>query len=187
MNNRLLLNHDEPTQVLNGGGLTKAGYEATRIDDAKFTDWVDQKREKGVERREHERFQIKNDAFALIRSTSAAPIRIQGRSMGSIACAVFRVNPHKIGKIENISVDGLAFCYVDMKARSISELVLDILMADRGFHLANIPFKTVADHAIADEMHIGSFAMRQLRLQFKKLSLNQRAELEYFICNHCSK
>jgi hypothetical protein len=104
--------------------------------------------------------------------------------MGCIACAVFNAKPVKLGKIDNISMGGLMFHYADSEEQSNQGLVLDILLADCGFYLADIPFKTITDVVIPDEISSDAIKIRQVRLQFQQLNAIQQARLKNFIMNH---
>ena len=64
--------------------------------------------------------------------------------------------------------------------------MLDILLADCGFYLADIPFKVITDFEIPDDILGDSVVMRQVRLQFQKLNANLEAKLNDFILNHLS-
>jgi len=139
---------------------------------------------KRVELRCHQRFQLKADAFALIRSTFARPLKIQGKSMGSIACAVFNARPVKLGKIDNISMGGLMFQYAFRNTNISKALILDILLADCGFYLANVPYKIISDAVIPEDVTDDCIEMRQVRLQFQSLSDCQQARLKDFIVTH---
>ena len=57
-------------------------------------------------------------------------------------------------------------------------------MADCGFYLANMPFKTITDVVIPEDVPGDSIEMRQVRLQFQKLNAIQQARLKNFILNH---
>jgi hypothetical protein len=57
-------------------------------------------------------------------------------------------------------------------------------LADCGFYLANIPFKTITDVVIPDEVSSDAIEIRQVRLQFQKLTVFQQARLKDFIMNH---
>jgi hypothetical protein len=160
------------------------GYDLTGIDDSLLLDLDDPDWMKRVEHRYHKRFQLKEDAFALIRSISAGPLNIQGKSMGCIACAVFNAKPARLGKIDNISMGGLMFQHVAGKTQLNNAFVLDILVADCRFYLANMPFKIKADVVLPDDIPGSSFAVRQVRLQFQNLSANQQARLNEFILKH---
>ena len=184
MDNIYYTSKDDPNLPIDESGRIEDGYGSTEIDDTLRRDLDDSDGEKRIEYRCHKRFQLIEDAFALIRPISAGPLKISGKSMGCIACAVFNAKPVKLGKIENISMGGLMFHHVDGTAQLKQELVLDILLADCGFYLANMQFKTIADVVIPDEVSNDSIEMRQVRLQFQKLNTIQQARLKEFIVDH---
>jgi hypothetical protein len=107
--------------------------------------------------------------------------------MGEIACDVFRSKPTKFGRIDDISMDGLLFRYVDDKIQPNVSPVLDILLADCGFYLESVLFKNISDTEIAEDYPIDSVKMKQLRMQFRKLTPNQKVKLEYLIQNYGSE
>ena len=159
-------------------------YIAAEIADLPRSDWDAADGRKRIECRHHQRFRLDKDTFALIRTLPAGPLRIHGKSMGGIACAVFNAKPTRLGKIDNISMGGLMFYHVDSKVKLNQAVVLDILLADIGFYLANIPFKTITDIVIPSEVSSDSIELRQVRLQFQKLNLNQQASLNNFILSY---
>jgi hypothetical protein len=113
-----------------------------------------------VERRKHIRFSVAEDTFVALR-------------------------PHyyRIGKVLNISIDGLAFTYmVDGKPPGQS-FALDIFLDGRTFFLKEVPFITIADVA-CDEIPLGSVETRRMHVQFENLTSHQKDELESFIRNH---
>ena len=165
-----------PNLLVGEIGMIEDGFHPSGMDDSE--------EKKRIEYRHHKRFQLGKDAFALIRSISAAPLKITGKSMGCIACAVFNAKPAKLGKIDNISMGGLMFYHADSKTQLSLTPVLDILLADCGFYLANIPFKTITDVVIPDEVFDDAIEIRQVRLQFQKLIAIQQARLKDFIKNH---
>ena len=82
---------------------------------------------------------------------------------------------------------GLLFRYVDSKLQSNESPVLDILLADCGFYLEGVFFKNISDTEIAEDYPIDTIKMKQLRMQFRKLTANQKLKLEYLIQNHGSE
>jgi hypothetical protein len=184
MNNLYVISKQNPIQLFDEVGSIENGYDLTGIDDSLPLELDDADGEKRIEHRYHKRFQLNKDAFALTRSISAGPLELQGKSMGCIACAVFNAKPAKLGIIENISMGGLMFQHVDSKIKLPKALVLDILLADCGFYLANMPYKTITDVVISEDVPDDSIEMRQVRLQFQKLSAYQQARLKDFILNH---
>ena len=176
MNNLLVISKDNPYPLVDNVGLIEYRYGLIG------TDASDEKNR--AEHRYYQRFQLNESAFALIRSISIGPLKIQGKSMGCIACTVFNAKPAKLGIIENISMGGLMFQHVDNKTQLAGEFVLDILLADCGFYLADIPFKVITDVLIPEDVPCESFEMRRVRLLFQKLSAYQQARLKDFIMNH---
>ena len=136
------------------------------------------------ERRYHERFQLKEDAFALIRPPLARPLKIGGKSMGCIACDVYNSKSVRFGKIDNISMGGLMFHHVDCKNHYGNGHVLDILLTESRFYLTDIPYKTVADRVVPDEIPDEFIKLCQVRLEFQNLNDIQLATLKGFILNH---
>jgi hypothetical protein len=120
----------------------------------------------------------------LIRSFAAGPLKIQGKSMGCIACAVFDARPARLGKIDNISMGGLMFEHVAGRFQLAEAVVLDILLADCRFYLANLPFKIKTDVVLPEDIPGAAFEMHQVRLQFQNLSAYQQARLKDLIRNH---
>jgi hypothetical protein len=187
MNKIAFPNDDRSMQMFHGEGLIEADYEITSADFSPLLDLDYQKREEVHDRRTYNRFQVKVHAFALIRSVPSQPIFLTDRSMGEIACDVFRSKPIKLGRINNISMGGLVFRYIESQAQSNESSVLDILLADCGFYLGNLSFKTISDIELSEDVPIDSVKMKQLRVQFKKITPNQKIQLEYFIRNHGSE
>ena len=184
MDNIHYISKDDPSRLVDEIGIIQNGYNPSGINDSLLLDLDDSDEKKRIEYRRHKRFQLSENAFALMRSISAGPLKIRDKSMGCIACAVFNAKPTKLGKIDNISMGGLMFHHADSKEQLSQAVVLDILLADCGFYLANIPFKTITDVVIPDEVFSDAIEIRQVCLQFLKLNAFQQARLEDFIMNH---
>ena len=161
----------------------------SKIDDSPLLDYVDSKSQRRIERRRHKRFRVDAYAFALIRSATAKPLIIPGRGMGEIACSIFRSKPAKLGRINNISMSGLMFRYVNRRVPSSESLVVDILSADCGFYLESLRFRSISDLLLPNDLLSGFLQMAQLHVKFESLTPYQIAKLEYFIGEvmSCSK
>jgi len=122
----------------------------------------------------------------LIRPVSAKQIRVADRSMGEIACAVYRSKPTQFGRINNINMDGLSFDYIAGREQSSQSLVLDILLADRGFYLANLTFKTICDVKVAADFSMDLIKMRRHHVRFERLAPAQIRKIQYFIQHYSS-
>jgi len=184
MNNLYIISKENPKQMFDKVGSIEYGFDLTGIDDSLSLDLDMSVGKRRSEHRLHKRFQLKEDAFALIRSISTGPLNIQGKSMGCIACAVFNAKPSKLGKIDNISMGGLMFHHVVGKRKIRKTFVLDILLADCRFYLANMHFKIHSDFVLPVDIPGTSFEMRQVRLQFQNLNAIQQTRLKDFILNH---
>jgi hypothetical protein len=184
MDNIHYISEADPNPPADKIGMFENGYDPRAMDDSLLLDLDNSDWKKQIEYRYHKRYQLTEDAFAMIRSIDAGSLKIRGKSMGCIACAVFNAKPVKLGKIDNISMGGLMFYHADSKEQLSRALVLDILLADCGFYLANMPFKTITDVVIPDEVFSDAIEIRQVRLQFQKLNTIQQARLKDFIVNH---
>jgi len=118
-------------------------------------------REKIVEQRKHNRFQVKSPSFA-----------------------VLRPNANKLGQIIDISRGGLAFRYDANKAQGNRASQLAIL-ADNSFCLDEVPIKTISDFEL-DSADIFK-TMRRCGVQFGKLTPDQTSHVEFFIRNYATR
>jgi hypothetical protein len=184
MNNLYIISKGDPYQLVDDVEQIEGGYNLTGLDNSLLLDLDEPGGKKRVEQRRHQRFHLNDDAFALIRSIPARPLNIQGKSMGGIACAVFKARPARLGKIDNIGMGGLMFQHIAGKSQLNRTFVLEILSADCRFYLAKMPFEIKADVGLPDDIPGSSIEMRQVRLQFQNLSDSQQARLKEFLINH---
>ena len=184
MDNIHYISEAEPNLPVDEIGMIDDGYNQVGMDASLLLDLDNSDWEKRIEHRYHNRYQLTENAFALIRPISTGPLKIHGKSMGCIACAVFNAKPVKLGKIDSITMGGLMFHHADSKEQLSQAVVLDILLADCGFYLANMRFKTITDVVIPEDIPGDAIEIRQVRLQFQKLNAIQQASLQDFIRNH---
>ena len=184
MNKIAFSDYNLSIQQFQGKVLLDDDNELSPPDFSLLSDLDYQKKEKGCERRTCKRFQVKVHAFALIRSVSSQPICLEDRSMGQIACDVFRSKPIKLGRINNISMGGLVFRYIESQAQCNESSVLEILSTDCGFYLGNVSFKTISDIELSEDVISDTVKMNQLRVQFKNITSNQKIQLDDFIRNY---
>jgi len=187
MHNLYVISNDDLIHPVDEAGRLEDGHDLKGIGDSLPLDLDAADGKKRPKHRIHKRFQLSEGAFALIRPISAGALKIHGKSMGCLACAVFNARPVKLGKIDNISMGGLMFHYVDSMTHFSEALVLDILLADCGFYLANMAYKTLSDVVMPEELPGDPFEMRQVRLQFQKLNANQQAKLKDLLSNHAAE
>lgn len=113
-----------------------------------------------AERRKHQRFQVAGNAFM--------------------------VNSSLNGLIENISLDGLAFRYVDRKSRKQETHFFDIVVDEENFHLDHLPYKVIADKETTHNCPDPSLIVKKRSVQFTHLSPNQKEQLVYFIKHYAA-
>lgn len=79
-----------------------------------------------------------------------------------------------MGKLIDISMDGLSFRYIHNLERLYQTSVLDIFQSNEGFYLGRASFETVSSEKISN-------FVRRLSVQFTGLNRNQKLRLEKFI------
>ena len=103
------------------------------------------------------------------------------------ALAALSPESGRVGQIQNISLNGLAFRYI---AEHSSEADLDgtinlqIMFAGEGVWLEGVPAKWVADIDIPPDASFSSIPLRQTCLQFLSLTDAQKNRLKEFIRRH---
>jgi hypothetical protein len=124
MDNINYISEADPNLPVDEIGMIEDGYNQMGMDASLLLDLDNLDGKKRIEYRYHKRYQLTEDAFALIRPISAGPLKIRDKSMGCIACAVFNAKPAKLGKIDSISMGGLMFHHADSTAQLGQTLVL---------------------------------------------------------------
>jgi c-di-GMP-binding flagellar brake protein YcgR len=111
-----------------------------------------------AERRNHTRFKAKAGAYTVFSARSIIP-----------------------GRINDISLGGLCFSYVEGEEWYHESSELDILFGDDDFYLDKIPFETVSDTIIENESPYSQIIMRRCGVKFGKMSSEQLEQLKHFI------
>ncbi len=114
--------------------------------------------EKLIERRIHNRFQVQQGVYALLKNGSS-----------------------KLGQIKNVSKGGLAFMYINHGEQLHEPVEVDIFLSGYGFFLKGIPCKKISDIHVENYVPFSTFEMRQLGVQFGVMSGNQMDHLDTFI------
>ncbi len=121
------------------------------------------RKQRFVERRKHDRFQVKDGTFASLCGNFAA-----------------------LGQIRNISQGGLAFRYVSSRACSKGSPALRISSTDGTFDLLRIPFNAVWDRPMPNGYSLGLITIRHCGVQFNGFTDEQRFDLKCFFKNYTS-
>ncbi len=117
-----------------------------------------------IEQRKYVRFLPQDDTFAALRSG-------------------FK----KVGKVNDISIKGLAFSYLSETVEKDPDpysYQVDIFLSENKFHLSNVPCKIVYD--VPDSIYGKDYGimMHRCGLLFKELTSLQSELLESFINKH---
>jgi hypothetical protein len=103
------------------------------------------------------------------------------------AFAAMRNGFKKVGKVNDISIRGLAFSYLSETNEADADRhssEVDIFLSRNGFHLYNVPCRIVYDIP-DDTLNKGLFVkMTRCGLNFRELIESQSELLEFFIKNH---
>jgi len=113
------------------------------------------------ERRSHDRFQVQDGAYAVLRPQFT-----------------------QLGPIIDINQEGLAFRYPVIGGVTSGSSELDIFLMGDGFYLEKVPFKAISDRKIAKKKTNGSVPMRRCGVKFGELRPSQFSQLEHFMQNH---
>lgn len=134
-----------------------------------------------MERREHQRFKVKDGSFAVLKSRTARADQMNGESPDN---AEFGKASTKLAKIIDISGSGLAYYSIESQNRFNELAQLDLIFANDAFYLDKILIKNVVDFTIDPGIRLSFFEIRRCGVQFSQLKLNQRTGLAYFLRNY---
>ncbi len=112
------------------------------------------------ERRDNRRFKVDEGAFAALSPDSSI-----------------------MGQLDNISKGGLCFKYIVHEDQTAEMEASHVFVGINGFYLEKMPYKVVEDVQVESNSTLSSINMRRRRLQFVDLSMNQVAQLDYFLKN----
>ena len=101
---------------------------------------------------------------------------------GSFAALVDQES--RLGQIKDISIRGLSFRYIDGNEKLENAKELKIILGRQGLYLDKVPFKKISDFEIKSEFSFSRVKMRQIGLEFGKLTSEQHMKLENFIKDH---
>ena len=110
-----------------------------------------------VDRRKNKRFQARKGVFI-----GVGPYDVQ------------------VGRLRNISVDGLAFRYLGSDEK-LSGSYVDMFMTDGDFYLGKLPIRIISDCRVISETSSGAVTLKECWVEFKELTPQQKTKLEEFI------
>ena len=113
------------------------------------------------ERRQHTRYRVNDDAFAIINP-----------------------EPVKLVPILDIAIDGIGV-YVNNEDKWLKNATkIEIMVADCSFYLENLPFESISDSKALPASSTNILDGRRCSLKFGRLTPSQKSQLKYFIRNY---
>ena len=100
------------------------------------------------------------------------------------ALAALSPETGRVGQIQNISLNGLAFRYIaddSPKADLSRTFKLQLIFAGKGIWLDGLPVKWIADVDIPTDSSFSGIPVRQTSLQFIHLTESQKSRLKEYI------
>ena len=100
------------------------------------------------------------------------------------ALAALSPESGRVGQIQNISLNGVAFRYIaddSPEANLNGTAKLQIMFAGKGIWLDGVPVKWIADIDIPTDSSFSGIPLRQTSLQFIALTDDQRIRLKEYI------
>ncbi|MDH4206185.1 MAG: hypothetical protein OEV45_11730 [Desulfobacteraceae bacterium] len=117
--------------------------------------------ERPVEKRSHNRLQVKDGVYAII-----------------------NYKPTIFGQIINISKDGMAVCYSSNGQQLSVPSELDVFIMDSNFYIEKIQIKIISDFEIGDKSPFSSQKNRRRCFQFGEMKSSQHFQLDYLLQNY---
>lgn len=114
-----------------------------------------------MERRKFTRFRVQDDAFAALREDYT-----------------------KVGKIYDISLNGMAFRYLSEKIPKETFSQVDIFLTNNSFHLTGVPCTILYDIKESTYFENNEVLPYRCGMKFESLKEEQQKHLEFFINNY---
>ena len=89
-----------------------------------------------------------------------------------------------LGQMIDIGMGGLSFRYIESQEPPGDSNELVILVTSQSFFLDKVPFITVSDIEIENNISFSSIQMRRCSVEFVGLNLEQAASIQNFIIKH---
>jgi len=136
-----------------------------------------------VERRKHKRYPMPRGTFVILRN-KLDPLRNYTKmSIGEIAMVLYKSQSEVMGQVTDLSHEGIGFDCDYSGLSDADNLELDLLMAEKGIYVHNIPYAPVPINTAGK----GRKKTRQLRtnaIRFKKLDKEQKSGLKELLAHH---
>lgn len=100
--------------------------------------------------------------------------------------AILKPHPIRMGRVVDISIDGLGVEYFNDKAWPGELSTISVLTSSPFSRLEDIPIRTVDDNDILDPASLGEIEKRCRSMQFCNLTPEQRRQIDEFVREHAA-
>lgn len=97
------------------------------------------------------------------------------------AYAALKVGTYKVGKIKNISMNGLMFSYIGLSVPADTTTEVDLFIPQDSLYLPNLPCKVVYSIVRKGKYKVLTFAPFRCGLNLESLDKQQEKNLKEFI------
>lgn len=132
------------------------------------------------------RYPLKKHSFAVVRSNNHLLDEIDSLSKGEIAFTVIKSKPPRMGRIVEISRNGLTFDYIENDKTCSHNAEMDILVVDDNFYIRRLPFELVKDALLEADVPFNSLTMKRMTVAFSGLTYRQKRKLDHFLEHYTS-
>jgi hypothetical protein len=104
-------------------------------------------------------------------------------SIGEIAMVLYKSNPEIMGQVTEMSLGGLSFAADSSPIPDTDQVEMDLLMAEQGIYLHNIPYAPVPNEtAVRSKKKVAG--MRTNAIHFKDLDDEQMGRIRKLLVCH---
>jgi len=90
------------------------------------------------------------------------------------------------GHIQNISLGGLSFVYLQSDGPKTNGDTIDILDGQNNFFMESIPCQTIIEQPVINQSSFNAMRMVQRSVEFGQLADHKRQELQAYIARHAN-
>ncbi len=136
-----------------------------------------------VERRKHKRYRMPRGTFAILRNKVKRLCNHAKMNIGEIAMILYKSQPEVMGQVTNMSYGGIAV-RAETDIHSLDgDVELDLLMAEQGIYVHNIPYVAVDAETAAAGRQQPTTARRNA-FHFTHLDNEQKGRLQDLLAHH---
>lgn len=137
-----------------------------------------------LERRKHKRFQMPRGTFVFMRNELDRLRNYAQMNIGEIAMVLYKSQPELMGQVRDLSIGGVAFDVPAYPLPTADHVELDLLMAEQGIYVHNIPYATISGNSADKGKAKKSACIRTNALHFKNLDTECKSRLRELLAHH---